>query len=388
MNYTPYHMHTDYSLLDSCTQYADYIDKATELGMTAIAFTEHGRISGWFKKFQYCKKKGIKYIHGVECYLTETLKEKKRDNYHTVLLAKNTDGLKELNLIVGKAFDKEHFYYKPRISFDEFLALSNNIIATSACIAGPLNKLPKDHPYYEKLINRYDFLEIQHHNDKDQISYNIDLACLSEQYHKPLIAGTDTHSINQYKAECRNILMEYKDQHYEGEENFDMVFKTYDELVHSYEVQNALPQNVYMQAIMNTNVMADMVEEYEIDTSSKYPLLYGSKEADHEKFLETIERKFQEKIDKGIIPTEQIEPFRKAIDEEIRVFTKLGMDGFMLSMSEILDWCHQNGIVTGTARGSVGGSRVAYVTDITDLNPETWGTLFSRFCNENRVELG
>lgn len=384
MNYTPYHMHTDSSLLDSCTKFEEYIDKAVECGMTAIGFSEHGNISQWFKKMQYCKSKGIKYIHGVECYLTENPSARQRDNYHTILIAKNAEGFREIN----NALYHTDFYYRPRISFDDFLALSNNVITTSACIAGPLNKLSKDNPYYEKLINRYDFLEIQHHNDKDQIAYNIDLACIAEQYGKPLIAGTDTHSINQYKAECREILMEYKDQHYAGEENFDMVFKTYDELIHSYEIQNALPQNVYMQAIMNTNVMADTVEDYDIDTSIKYPILYGTKEADHEKFIETIERKFADKVERGIIPTEQVDNFRKNIDDEVKVFTKIGMDGFMLSMAEILDWCHQNGIVTGTARGSVGGSRVAYVTDIIDLNPEDWGTVFSRFCNEDRVEVG
>ena len=388
LNYTPYHLHSDYSLLDSCTQYKEYIDRASELEMKAIAFSEHGKLSGWFKKMQYCKKKGIKYIHAVECYLTESLEPKIRDNYHTILIAKNMEGLKELNLIIGKSFNKDHFYYNNRISFDEFLSLSDNIITTSACLASPLNKLSKDNLYYEKLINRYDFLEIQPHDDSDQKKFNIDLACLSEQYNKPLIAGTDTHSVSKYKAECRKILMKYKRQSYGNEDNFDLVFKTYDELVDAFEKQDALPSSIYLTAIENTNVLADMIDGYDIDTSSKYPLLYGSKEADHEKFIERINTKFQEKIEKGIIPSEQIEPFKKAIDEEIRVFTKLGMDGFMLSMSEILEWCHNNGIVTGTARGSVGGSRVAYVTDIIDLNPETWGTLFSRFCNESRQELG
>ena len=388
MNYIPYHIHTDYSLLDSCSQYTEYIDKAKEYGMTAIAFSEHGRISGWFKKMQYCKEKEIKYIHAVECYLTESLANRVRDNYHTVLIARNTNGLRELNTIISKSFDKEHFYYVNRISFDEFLNLSNNIITTSACLAGPLNKLDKSNPYYDKLIARYDYLEIQPHNDNEQKQYNIDLACISDQYNKPLIAGTDSHSVSEYKAECRKILMKYKGQSYGDEDNFDLTFKSYDELVAAFEMQGALPENIYMQAIENTNQMAALIENYDIDFSIKYPILYGSKEEDHEKFIETINKKFQDKINNGIIPTNQIEAFKAAIDEEIRVFTKTGMDGFMLSMSEILSWCHSNGIVTGPARGSVGGSRIAYILDIIDLNPETWHTIFSRFANENRIEVG
>ena len=90
----------------------------------------------------------------------------------------------------------------------------------------------------------------------------------------------------------------------------------------------------------------------------------------------------------GIIPKEQEQAFREAIPEEMRVFQKLQMDGFMLSMSELISWCKEQGMAIGTARGSVGGSRVAYVTDIIDLNPETWHTVFSRFCNEDRQEIG
>ena len=387
-NYVPYHIHSDYSLLDSCTQYSDYIDEAAKNGMTAIAFSEHGKLSGWFKKMQYCKKNNLKYIHAIECYLTRNLDEKIRDNYHTILIAKNRDGLEELNSAVYKSFDSDHFYYVGRITFDEFLSLSDNIITTSACLAGPLNKLDKEDPYYEKLIKRYDFLEIQPHNDEEQKKYNIDLACLSSTYNKPLIAGTDSHSINDYKAKCRKILLKYKGQSYGNEDNFDLTFKNYNELVSAFETQDAIPSNLYLQAIENTNVLADMIEDYQIDTSIKYPILYGTRENDHEKLIELIDRKLNEKISCGAVTADQIDAFKKSIEEEMKVFTKTKMDGFMLSEAELLNWCHDNGIVTGPARGSVGGCRIAYLTDIIDLNPETWHTVFSRFANEDRVEVG
>ena len=143
-----------------------------------------------------------------------------------------------------------------------------------------------------------------------------------------------------------------------------------------------------MAAISNTNLLYDMTEDIDLDTSIKYPILYGSREADSQKFVETVERKFQEKLENGVIPMCQKDAFRAAIDEEMRVFQKLKMDGFMLSMSELICWCKEHGMAIGTARGSVGGSRVAYVTDIIDLNPEVWHTVFSRFCNEDRQEIG
>ena len=99
-NYTVYHLHDEDSLLDSCTNYKLYIDKAVELGQKAIAFTNHGNIYNWIERKMYCDEKGIKYIHGVECYLTRQLEPKVRDNYHTILIAKNQEGFKELNKLI------------------------------------------------------------------------------------------------------------------------------------------------------------------------------------------------------------------------------------------------------------------------------------------------
>lgn len=375
-------------MLDSCTKYQDYIDLAVKNGSTAISFSEHGKPLNWTEKWNACKKAGLRYIHSVEIYLTEQLEPKVRDNYHTVLMAKNMDGLRELNALVSKSCDENHFYYTNRISFDEFLNLSPNIISTSACLASPLNKLPDSHPRYMELAKKYDFLEVQAHNHPEQIAFNKRLSKLSKDIGTPLIAGTDTHSSTQYKAECRAVLLSAKHKSYGDEDAFDLTYKTYDELVEMFRIQNALTEEEYLSAIDNTNLLYDLTEEIELDTSIKYPILYGSREADSEMFKETIERKFQEKLDQGIIPQHQYDAFRKAIDEELRVFQKLEMDGFMLSMSELISWCKEQGMAIGTARGSVGGSRIAYVTDIIDLNPETWHTVFSRFCNEDRQEIG
>lgn len=420
-NYIAYHIHSDYSMLDSATKFEEYVDLAKANGQTAIASTEHGKPLGWISKKMYCDKSGIKFMHGVEIYLTEQLfhypeipdewyeanlgrdpeevqkeldeffeenKYKVRDNYHTVLIAKNWEGVKELNKLVSKSCDAEHFYYTNRITFDEFLGISDNIISTSACLASPLNKLSINHPMYFELARKYTFFEVQPHAVNDQVEFNKKLLLLAKELDKPLIAGTDTHNSNSYKAECRNILIDAKKKPYADEDAFDLTYKTYDELVEMFRVQNALPEDEYMQAIQNTNVLNSMVEDFVLDTTIKYPILYGSRESDSLEFEKTIERKFKEKLENNIIPEYQKEAFRNSIDEELRVFRKLQMDGFMLSMSELISWCKEQGMAIGTARGSVGGSRIAYVTDIIDLNPETWNTVFSRFCNEDRVEIG
>lgn len=383
-----YHCHSEYSLLDSCTKYQDYVDLAVKNGSRALSISEHGKPLNWTEKWAACKKAGIRYIHSVEIYLTETLDEKVRDNYHTVLMARNMDGVRELNALISKSCDKDHFYYTNRLSFDEFLGISPNIISTSACLASPLNKLPETHPRYMELARKYDFLEVQAHHNPEQVEFNRRLVKLAKELGKPLIAGTDTHSSTPYKAECRAVLLSAKHKSYGDEDSFDLTYKTYDELVEMFRTQGALSEEEYMTAIENTNLLYDMTEDIELDTSIKYPILYGSREADSQKFIETVERMFREKLESGVIPKEQEQAFRAAIDEEMRVFQKLQMDGFMLSMSELICWCKSQGMAIGTARGSVGGSRVAYVTDIIDLNPEVWHTVFSRFCNEDRKEIG
>lgn len=473
-NYTAYHVHTEDSLLDSCTNYKLYIDRAVELGQKAICFTEHGNIYNNIEKKLYANSKGLKYIHGVEIYLTEKQYHemlgdtyKVRDNYHTILIAKNHEGVKEINLLVDKSTNKEHTYYKPRITFDDFFNISSNVIKISACLASPLSKYPdfitkqmdteiktlrdeldkricslngeldkrkfekwkkeneENSPWgdadpwkyysfliadaiekeknkieseitdreehmdaskkiYDRLLRTYDFYEIQPHvKSLDQIRYNKLLYEASKQYGKPLIAGTDTHSINSYKAECRSVLQKAHKIEFSNEDQFDLTYKSYDELVEMFRQQGALPMDVVLEAIENTNRMADSVEDFELDTTFKYPKLY---ENEDEVFVKRIYRMYQEKLDKGII---QPDPrYEENIQEELRVFRKIGMVGFMLFMSELVCWCWDNGIPVGFCRGSVGGSTIAYLTDIIDVNPIVWNTVFSRFANEDREEIG
>ena len=411
-NYITYHLHTELSLLDSCTNFKLYVDKAKELNQTAICFTEHGNTYNWVEKKLYCEEKGIKYLHGCEVYLTKELfeypkvpdewfeaqlgrdekevqkeyeeilesgKKKIRDNYHTILIAKNYAGLQELNTLIDLSTQEDHFYYKPRISFDEFKNISDNIIKISACLASPLNKL-RD----ESLIQYYDYLEIQPHvNSEDQKEYNKWLYEMSIKHKKPLIAGTDTHSISIYKAECRSILQKAKHIEFTNEDEFDLTYKSYDELVDMFRQQNSLPEEVYLEAIENTNVMATSVEDFELDKSFKYPKLYEDEE---KVFKQRINKMYQEKLRKGIITKDP--RYVKQIREEMRVFKKIGMVGFMLFMSELVCWCWDNGIPIGFCRGSVGGSVIAYITDIIDVDPIVWNTVFSRFCNEHRTEIG
>lgn len=391
-NYCCYHLHTEQSLLDSCTNYKLYVDKAKKFGQTAICFTEHGNLYSWVEKKMYCDEQGIKYLHGVECYLTKSLVNadgnKIRDNYHTILIAKNYDGVMELNRLCSLSTQPDHFYYKPRLTFDEFLAISSDVIKISACLASPLNKMRKgDIEFDERIMRAYDYYEIQPHiNSDEQKVYNVWLADMGKRYKKPLIAGTDTHSLNQYKAECRTILQLAKKIEFASEDEFDLTYKSYDELVDMFAKQGVLNKQTYLEAINNTNVMADSIEPFELDTSLKYPILYG--EQDEEMLWKVLGDKLKDKEQRGVVNIANNKEYVERINEEMRVLKKIGMTGFMLFMSEMISWCWEHGIPVGFCRGSVGGSMVAYISDIIDVNPFVWHTMFARFANEYRTEVG
>lgn len=402
-NYIVYHLHDDTSncngYADSCTSYKEYIKLAKKQSMNAISFSNHGGIYDWIKKKQDCDKAGIKYIHGVELYLCTKLEADER-GYHIGLYAKNFKGVKELNKLIslssskGKKEDKtdRHFYYNPRISLEELMSTSKNIIVISSCLASILwhKKDDKDgvvNRFLEWMSNNNDrcFLEIQYHNCKHQIEYNKLLYKWSEEYDIPLIAGTDTHSSTSYKAECRKILQKSKDSFYGEEDEFDLTWKTYNELVECFKNQDALPEDVYLLAIENTNKFANMVEDFKLDKSFKYPNLYGENAI---KIWEnTIIKKFKHKKDNNIIDVDKINLYKEKIKEEFMAMKKQSMESFMMFMSELADYCNDNNIPYGFCRGSVGGSVIAYITDITDVDPIKWNTVFSRFCNADRISL-
>lgn len=448
-NYTVYHLHSDYSnangYADSCSKFKEYIKLAKKQNMKALAFSEHGNCYDWIKKKQECDKAGIKYIHGVEMYLCTELQDDDRGG-HIGLYARNWDGVLEINKLLsvstlkGKLEDKSdrHMYHNPRISLEELMGTSDNVIITSACLASPLNKwdTAERREAFQTLVkwmvkNKHRcFLEVQYHNCENQKIYNKKMYFYSKKTGIPLIAGTDTHSSSPYKAECRKILQKYKDSFYGEEDEFDLTWKTYEELIAAFKAQNCLPEEVYMEAIRNTNVLADMVEEFTLDKAFKYPTLYGDNV--REQWKQLIYTNFDEKCRNGklklpskilkecneyfsehpITPTDEsereiyenykenlewanthtdaeiIEQYKKKIIEEFKVMCKLGMESFMMFMSELISWAKDNDIPCGTGRGSVCGSMIAFITNITDVDPMVWNTVFSRFCNEDRISLG
>lgn len=429
-NYVVFHCHSDLSNgvtnIDSVTKYNEYIDYATSLGMKALAFSEHGSVFQWVKKKVDIEKNGMKYIHAEEFYVTEELfqepdtpeyhkaldelcesllgtdkeeaeeeivtfiekhKTKVRDNYHCVLIAKNYDGVLELNYLSSKAFNKQdgHFYYAPRISLDELINTSDNIIVTTACIGGILcngNKKVQQKMLDFLIANKHRcFLEIQHHIDPIQFQYNQYLAKISEKYGIPIIAGTDTHALNKTHLLGREILQKAKDVKFSEESNFDLTFKTYDELVLCYKKQGALQEEIYLEAIENTNKMADMVEVFELDYTKKYPKLYeDSMAAIKEKIVKGVK-------ERGIDKKPNYKEYKDRIAYELKTYIHNGAIDFLLLEEDYKAALRKQGVFCGPSRGSVSGSVIAYALGITDEDSIKFNLNFERFMNQERVSL-
>lgn len=390
-NYVVYHLHSDLSNgvtnIDSITKYTEYVDYAASLGMKAMAFSEHGSVFEWLKKKETVEKAGMKYIHAEEFYITESLDEKVRDNYHCVLIARNYDGVKELNKLSSVAFNRKdnHFYYAPRISFNELINTSDNIIICTACLASILasDNVPLKERFISFLINNKHrcFLELQHHNVQAQKDYNIALWKLSQESDIPMIVGTDTHALNEEHMRGRSILQKAKNIHFDNEDGWDLSFKTYDELVAAYEEQGALPIDIVKEAINNTNVMADMIEEFTMDRSYKYPHLWDNPE-------QLLRDKIKQGIiDKGVDEYPNYQEYLDRIEYEMEAYKHNEAIDFMLLMEDVISWCKSQDIQTGYGRGSVNGSVVAWLLGITEMDSIKFGLNFERFMNVERVSL-
>lgn len=398
--YSILHCHTMLSNgttnVDSVTSYTDYLDRIKNNpyeGIANITFTEHGNIFNWYKKKLAVEGIGQKYIHAIEAYVTENPSEKIRDNYHCVLFARNFEGVKELNRLVSSSFnranvkcygDEEKFYYTPRITFDELIHTSDNIIISTACMAGILCRghIDLKKQFLQFIVDHKDrcFLEVQHHKCSEQAEYNAYLAKISHKYGLNLLACTDTHCLNESHSRGRSMLQKAKGISFDNESEWDLVFKTYDELVASFKTQNSLSEDDYMTAIANTNKLVDMVDEFTLDTNTKYPHIYDDPVGTFKKKINAAYKQhpyIKQRYSK--------EEFSKVVNDELAVYEKTKSIDFMLLQTYMREWEKEQGIQCGYGRGSVSGSEIAYTLGITQMDSLKFGLNFFRFMNPSRV---
>lgn len=371
--YIPLHCHTTYSILDSACQPIDYIDKCKEYNINAIAFTEHGNVYNWIVKKQYCDKHKIKYIHGVEAYVTETIDEKIRDNHHVVLLAKNFAGVKELNSAITNSFNLSNVYYQNRITADDIINMSSNIIVLGGCLGGIYSKSNN-----QKLIDRIDYVEIQPHIHPEQEELN--KRALNSG--KKIVATGDFHYTSQYKKDCTEILKASVSDSLLYETDWDLEFKSPKDFYTAFENLGYMSKEQIDLAFNSTIEIANMVEDFELDISFKYPELYDdSISLLHTRVWDSF------KIKSALLNEVELQKRKDRIAMELDTMDRMGVHSFMLFMGELITWCKENDIGVGPARGSAGASYVGYLLGITDVEPVKYDLEFSRFMNADRISL-
>lgn len=385
------HVHTCYSLLDGMIKPEELIEKIKEQGKTAICVTDHGHLYGNDKIYKLCQKNNIKYLHGCEIYVCDNVEEKNRDNkyYHLVLICINETGRQNLNKIVSEA-NQFKYYGKPRIAFNRLKVYSDGILACSACMAGELDKTLLNNTYEEaKFVverykyafgNRY-FIELQSHTDEVQKHLNIQLVQLAEETNTPYIITTDAHYLTEEDQDYHSKFIQINQDRDVGETYNDCYIQTEEEI---YEKCCYLPKEKIKKALFNTDKIAEMCN---VDIPLSAPIMP----------VENIPAPFNKQIDylwylckqgwedrKINLKSEEVkEQYRKRLAYEMSSIEKMGFEGYYLYV-----WGYANSVKRrGIARGSGGGSLVAYLSKIVDIDPMRHGLYFERFIDVGALPL-
>ena len=394
-NYTVLHLHSMDSnpksglTIDSVTPFQDYIFKAKECGMNALAFTEHGSVLHNVAKKQLCEKNGIKYIHGEEFYVTEKIDKDNlvRDNYHCILLAKNKDGVREINYLSSISNNREdgHYYYTPRIELEDVIKTSDNVLILTACCAGILSNGTSSarEKFLTFLLNNKHrcWLEIQPHFFDKQVQYNQYLHRISQKYDLKLVATSDVHAVSKAHLEGREIMQRSKNIIFHDEDQCYLGWYDFNGMCDAFLKQNAVPKDIYLEAIEETNHIADLIEDYSLDYSNKYPR------------FENSEKEFKKRINDGIVEhgINELQNYKTEylprIKEEFETYKKNDAIDFMLLDSDYKNWMREQGMYYGPSRGSVSGSLIAYLIHSTEVDSIKYELNFSRFMNPERQSL-
>lgn len=395
MDFVHLHTHTEFSLLDGANKIKELPARAKELGMKAMAITDHGVMFGVVDFYKECKKVGIKPIIGCEVYVaprTRFDKESNIDNKysHLILLTKNETGYKNLSILVSMGFI-EGFYYKPRIDLELLEKYHEGLICLSACLAGSVNKaiLKEDMEeakrialWHKNIFGEDYYLEVQPNGLPEQVLVNQKLVELSKELDIPLVATNDSHYLKKEDAYIHEILLCI--QTGKKMSDPDRMKMGVDEFyVKSPEEMADYFKNI-PEAIENTVKIAEKCNfDFEFG-NTKLPNYEVPKEykthADY--FKELCRTGLKKRY--GDNPSSEI---KERLEYEISVIEKMGYVDYYLIVWDFINYAKTQGISVGPGRGSGAGSIAAYAMGITDIDPIKYNLLFERFLNPERISM-
>ncbi|MCD8196920.1 MAG: DNA polymerase III subunit alpha [Lachnospiraceae bacterium] len=395
MGFAHLHVHTEYSLLDGSNKITEYVARVKELGMDSAAITDHGAMFGVIDFYKEAKAQGIKPILGCEVYVAPNSRFDKETTggedryYHLVLLAENNQGYQNLMKIVSIGYT-EGFYYKPRVDREVLARYHEGIIATSACLAGEVQRYIEKDRYEEACAaaKRYEdifgkgnfFLELQDHGIPEQKQVNQGLLRMSRELGIELVATNDVHYTYAEDEKPHEILLclqtgkrlsDEDRMRYEGGQYF---VKSPQEMA---ELFRYAPQ-----ALENTQKIADRCNveiEFGVTKLPQYDVPDGY--TSWEYLNKLCSEGFAERYpgDDGTL--------REQLDYELSIIQTMGYVDYFLIVWDFIKFARDNGIAVGPGRGSAAGSLVSYSLGITNIDPARYQLLFERFLNPERVSM-
>lgn len=389
--FTHLHTHSHYSLLDGLGKIPELVSRASELGMDSLALTDHGTLYGAVEFYQKAKKAGVKPILGCEMYVAQEGMRDKRPRiddkrYHLTVLTRSNEGYQNLIKLVTLAH-LEGFYYKPRTDKESLRRYANGLLALSGCFNGEIPRAIKarNMEKAERLIREYQgifgrenfYLEVQpHYNYPDQKVLEEGLVALSQKTGAKLVATNDVHYIRPDDAHAQDILVavqtgsRIQDEDRLTMRNANLSLRSGEEMEKLF---SHLPE-----AIAATQEIASRIN-IEIPFGSwTFPKFEIPPGTTYDSELRRLTREGLRK--RNVAKTKEV---IDRIEYELGIIQEKGFAPYFLVVADLLNFAHRNGILT-TIRGSVAGSLVTYLTEITNISPLEYNIPFERFLNRER----
>ncbi|MFH0810162.1 MAG: DNA polymerase III subunit alpha [Pseudomonadota bacterium] len=399
MSFVHLHCHTQYSLLDGAIRLSDLFQTANEMGMPAVAMTDHGNMHGAIEFYTGAKKAGLKPIVGCEVYVARGSRHSKEEgtkegSHHLVLLCENETGYHNLVKLVSLAYS-EGFYYRPRVDKDLLAVHSEGIIALSACLQGEVawnlangneaQAASAAGALAEIFPGRF-YLEMQANGLSEQLKVNAALKGLARSLSLPLVATNDCHYLRREDARAHDILLcvqTGKTVEDEGRVRFstdELYFKGVEEM-----------KTAFADCPEAVRASLDIAERcnLELKFGEHHFPVYSLPEGETlEAFLFSQAREgLERRLKRAGFVTEKEDEYRRRLEWELSVIGQMGFAGYFLIVADFISFARSRQIPVGPGRGSAAGSVVAWSLGITDIDPIAYGLIFERFLNLERRSM-
>jgi len=405
MHFAPFvhlHNHSDFSLLAGAMTVGKLLDKAVELRQPAVALTDYGNLFGAIEFYSKAMRLGIKPILGAEFFICDDINQRISDGPRSprfpqlVLLARNNHGWQNLLKLVSIGY-LDGFYYKPRIDKKLLRQFGEGLIALSSGWNGEVEQLLQKgdkakarkvlQEYKELFPNNCFFIELQRLGAAAQENVNRQLIEMAHELDIPLVASNNAHFLNRedfHAFEAMLALQQNRTLHDDVAGHFtpECYVKSHEEMMQLFEdVPEALENTIHIANRCNVNLQFG---NYQL------PDFQPPEDMELKEYIRVLAREGLDKRWPAIManrPEAMREEYDKRLEFELGVIEQMGFPGYFLIVSDFITWAKKHEIPVGPGRGSGAGSLVAYVLEITNLDPIKYGLLFERFLNPERVSM-